>query len=296
MPLCPCRCLLMLCLLACVHLLNAAPKPAKPVVQRYQMDIVSKAKITVEKTTQAIAADTRFCYTLKRQDQEVSICFDSIKLQVQQDGKAHVDTFLSKDRLIDKVKGVDVNLAAPWYSQEAHASDEQKKQMSIFGIVLYRYQTDAEGKELARFVTVGKDSKALVDNGLIANARLFHVPFSPTKQRWTAPADINAGSGCLVHGELSYEKSKGAKDMPVRVKVAGMLSRKEFNLPGGITMKNIRYQVRGEQTYDPKAREWVAGKLEVVSEFDLSRQDQKLGSGAGTMTITLSQARCQCCD
>lgn len=272
-----------LTLLACRPFLHAEPGTAKPAVQRYQMDIVSKAKLTVQKTTQNISADTRFGYSLKRKDREVSIFFDSIKVQVQEDGKAVVDAFQSKDRLIDKVAGTDVTAAK--------ASPEQKKQLAVFGIVLYRYQTDAEGKELARFVTVGKDSKPLVDNGLIANARLFHVRFPGDKERWTCPADINAGNGCLVHGDLTYEKMKGARDAgKIRVKVSGVLTRKEFNLPGGVTMKNVRYQVAGEQTYAPAAREWLTGKLELVTAFDLSRQDQKIGSGSGTMTITLGQA------
>jgi len=59
-------------------------------------------------------------------------------------------------------------------------------------------------------------------------------------------------------------------------KVSGTLTRDEINEPDkGTTLRDVRYTVRGEQTYDPTQREWVSGKMTLDMSFTVDNGKSK---------------------
>ena len=56
-----------------------------------------------------------------------------------------------------------------------------------------------------------------------------------------------------------------------------------------VTIKNATYVVNGEETYDPRQREWVAGKMTMDITYKLWANNQDVGGTSGTMVLTFQE-------
>jgi hypothetical protein len=128
----------------------------------------------------------------------------------------------------------------------------------------------------------------LVDNGLIAGARLFHVKFPATERQWNAPNEVSMGNGGFARGTLTYAKTGTSASGQTVVKVSGTLVNNLFQPPGkSPAVKNARYVVTGKQTYDSAAGEWTSGDLSIDLSFDLEMDGKLASSAKGVMRVSL---------
>jgi hypothetical protein len=155
---------------------------------------------------------------------------------------------------------------------------------------LCRLTLDKDGKEVDRVVSSRPGAKYHVDAGQVARGTLFHPPFPKDESEWTAVATWPIGTGGLAEGKLTYKK-KGAVEKDLQtVEVAGALVSAEFKDPvEPFTSKDVRYVVRGEQTFDMARREWVSGKWTVDVSFKLISTRSPSGSAKGEMVLTFEK-------
>jgi hypothetical protein len=156
-------------------------------------------------------------------------------------------------------------------------------------VPLCKIEVDNNDKEVKRTIVAGAGAKTLVDNGLIANAVLFHPAYFTDKDEWQSDAEISMGNGGFAKGKLTYKKVPGGKGGQA-VKVTGTLSNDNFKQPGSpLVIKDVKYVVTGEQTYDSAVKEWVSGKLTLDVAMTMTVDDKTVGTSKGTMIVTLEK-------
>ncbi|OAI47222.1 hypothetical protein AYO44_09895 [Planctomycetaceae bacterium SCGC AG-212-F19] len=240
------------------------------------IDMSMKGKMT---------SDTHFGYTLQRRKNEVAVMCDGFGMKATQDGQPFFEAVLEPGKFFAKEKGEVVVDVTP---EDANPKLKAMFKDS-FGMPLCKFQVDAAGKELKKTITAGPGAKFLANNGVISNTRLFHPSFPEAKDTWTEVREVAAGGPSVAKGELTYEKPKDAKGRLVTVKVSGVLTAQGIALPGapaGVTSTG-RHSLKGEQVYDRTLKEWVSGKLTDEVAVEVFNKKEKVGSGKGTMTITL---------
>ena len=98
------------------------------------------------------------------------------------------------------------------------------------------------------------------------------------------------GNGHSVSGDLKYEKQDG-KDSAgnIIVKVQGVMSKKSVQ-QGAIEMKNIKYSITGQQSYNSTRKLWVSGTLTIKTSFDMVTQGAN-GKADGSMKLSLIESK-----
>ena len=97
------------------------------------------------------------------------------------------------------------------------------------------------------------------------------------------------GNGGFARGQLDYQKAAGAAAAKV-VKVSGTLTNDSVKQPNSpLEMKNAKYVVLGEETYDTVQKEWAAGKLTIDATFDMAEGDKVIGGAVGTMVLNFAE-------
>ena len=114
---------------------------------------------------------------------------------------------------------------------------------------------------------------------MIANTTLFHPWYAADKDEWQADMEVSTGQG-LASGKVTYTKVPGGKGGQA-VKVSGTLTAEGVKGAGGTTIKEGKYVVTGEQTYDTTRKEWVAGKLALDISFKVAKGDTPVGVRQG---------------
>ncbi|NLE58732.1 MAG: hypothetical protein GX616_10250 [Planctomycetes bacterium] len=255
--------------------------------------IARTSKITITSTVNTrtqgeghrIDAYTEVYYTWRRKGLEHVLSVDSLLVKARINGEESMNTFMSRAKLVNTEQGQTQEVSFD------EASDELKKTpRDSFDVPLCILQVDASGKETRRTVVAGAGAKSMVDNGMIANALLFHPPFPPQRKEWQADAEFSTGNGGSAQGKLTYTTVPGRG--PRRLfKVSGKCSRESFRLPDKpLTMKDVLFVVSGEQTYDPAQRAWVSGKLAVDVSFQMITDDQTTTSAKGKMTLSCEES------
>jgi hypothetical protein len=246
---------------------------------KFKVVILAELSIAKEKK---IAGETTFAYSFQQKKGELAVICDGFQVKALEDGKELLDAEFNKDRLFSKEKG---QVVADFKPANAPPKVKQMLQDS-FGTPVCKIEVDAAGKELKRTITAGEGAKSLIDHGMIANTRFFHVYFPEDQDRWTSANEVSVGNGQFAKGVLSYEKVKDpkAKDR-VTVKVSGTL--KADQLGAAPLQMKAQYVFKGEQVYDRKVKEWVWGKLSADVSIDSFKDKEKVASGSGTMTVTL---------
>lgn len=273
---------LLRCLAALALVPAAAPVGAADPAHSFEVAVKARLDMDAAGKTQKVEADTALRYTWARPPGERTLTFDSVRLRATLDGRPTADTFMSRDKLTNTEGGQTREVPAD------SAPDELKTMLrDSFGVPVAKVKVDADGKEVKREVVAGPGAKTLVDQGMIANALLFHPPYPKGRDEWTAPAEVSMGNGGFAKGDLTYKKAAGGKGGQ-RVKVSGTLANDGFQAPGSpLTLKNARYVVTGEQTYDPDRGEWVAGRLNLDVSFQLAAKDKVVIAAKGTMDVSL---------
>jgi hypothetical protein len=234
--------------------------------QKFRLTITAKLTLVLAEKPSQVEADTSFSYALRKKEGEVVVLLNALGIRAKADGEEVMDVVMDRKRIVNTSGGT--KRETPFDQAD---SEQQKLLAALFEAPLCKYEVDKSGKELKRTVTAGADAKSTLDEtGLLANVRFFHVPFPEDKESWTATTELSMGSGRYARGDLKYEKVSGRKDdRLVKVKVSGTLTNKEAKLNNGVVIKNAKYEVKGEQTYDLDKREWATGSLTVPITFEM---------------------------
>lgn len=123
-------------------------------------------------------------------------------------------------------------------------------------------------------------------HAIIETLLSIHTPIPKDVGAWEAPTQLAMGHGQTAQGTLRFEKEKGiapAIGGPIRVKVSGVL-KAEGAIVGNL-IKDGTYTVTGEQTYDPRSREWTSAKWSVAIETELANQGATIAHGRGKMLV-----------
>lgn len=110
----------------------------------------------------------------------------------------------------------------------------------------------------------------------------IHTPIPSDVGAWEAPTQLAMGHGQTARGILRFQKSKDRTADGgglIQVKVSGVL-KAEGSVVGNF-IKDGTYTVTGEQSYDPRSRQWKSARWSVVVASELA-------NAAG---ITLAHAR-----
>lgn len=225
-----------------------------------------------------IVAETEFRYTWKQDKQVRTLQVDLAQVKSTAGGQEQINARMTRTSFTDFSGGT---------TKEVKAEDgpPQLKRLltDSFGSPLCKLEVDATGKELKRTIVAGPGAKQLIDSGMIANTTLFHPWYATDQDEWEAPMEISAGF-TIVSGKVKYTKIPGGKGSQA-TKVAGTLPLDGVKGPGGLLIKNGKYTVTGEQTYDPTRGEWIDGKLTMEVSFKLHEGDKPIGSASGTMNL-----------
>lgn len=255
----------------------------QPVPTRYELRVISKLDMTVGGRMLPVTADTTVRYTWAAAGAKRVLTLDGIAAEARQGDTVRVKSVMNADEFVHRERGEAVEFRA------AEAPPEVKAVLAdTFGPPLYTLTVDAAGRETARERTARPGAADLVGDEMVANATLFHPPFpAGGANPWTAPRAVGMGDGGVASGELTYTPQPGGGPGETVVKVAGTLA-KDRHEDGPKVVRNARYVVSGTQTYSAARGGWVSGKLVMEVTFDIDVSGKSVGTGKGTMTVTLT--------
>jgi hypothetical protein len=240
----------------------------------FKVALASKLTMEVGGVKKKIDADTEYRYTWKRKGGEHTLSMDLIGLRVVVDGNEVSKTTMARRKIATVTNGE---------LKEIPFEDAPPPLKSLmqdtFETPICILEFDDAGKETKRKVVAGPGAKALVENGQIENALIFHPPFFKDKDKWDAPCSISMGNGGFVRGPLTYEKNGDA------VKVSGILTIKNQKLNGPVVAKDVRYIIKGQQKFDVKRMEWASGNLTIDVTMVLSAENQPDINSKGVIEI-----------
>jgi hypothetical protein len=260
---------------------GAAAEPAPS--RSFKFVLVSQLEMQVEGQQQNIDADTDLRYTWTRDADKRILSFDSSRVKAKVNGQETLAIFMSREKFATREQGktnvIPLDQAPPQLKTVLQES---------FGVPLCIRRVDENGREVKRDVVAPAGAKDMVDQGVLVNAMLFHPPFITGEKEWSAPAEISMGNGGIAQGELNY-KLGAANDGKVVI-VSGTISKDRYQQPNSpLTMKDAKYVVNGEQTYDTAKQDWVAGKLTMDISFALEVASETIGQAKGTIVATFSE-------
>src|SRR5262249_37241597 len=203
--------------------LGTQPLAAGEIANSFKVAIESKLVMEIARTKKKINADTDFHYTWKRKHNERTLSFDMIGLRVLDEDKEVSKTTMARREVANLING---ELKEIPFKE---APPELKSLMEdTFESPLCILEIDGTAKRTKRKVVAGPGAKALVENGQIENAMIFHPPFHKDKNKWDAPCSISMGNGGFVRGSLTYEKKEND------YLVSGALAAKNMKLTGPV--------------------------------------------------------------
>lgn len=266
--------------MAMAMLLLAIVAWGQPGMERFQLAIESEVRFTPEIGFTDIKAQSICKYALQKNEQKVVLYIESLEVSVCVDGTSTMRTKVDKNGIYSFENGrwVIPPHALPRKVQEQLEDCYAKP---ICEIIL-----DERGRELERKIVAAPLARPLIEQGMIANTRLFHVMFLPELPKWECSNEISMGYGAYARGILSYEKMPvSLQENRVRVAVRGTLIGDVET--EGMSFRNAVYEVEGEQVYDLVLREWRSGELAVDIKFDIFVYGQASGHATGAMKITM---------
>ncbi|MBI3409801.1 MAG: hypothetical protein HY040_15790 [Planctomycetes bacterium] len=249
---------------------------------RFQLTIASQLLVEAKPGVEKVSTLTNIAYTWKRKGALGTLFLDSIELQGSRDGREIMDLFLSRERVKN-------NLSGQFDEKTLKDAPPGTKAMmeDSFGNALYTIRADADGRIVEKTKVAREGAKEFIEGGTVAGAFLFHAPFVRGQERWIAPAEVTIGNGGFATGNLTYEKLANENGR-MRVKVSGLLTKDRFKPAGSpIEVKNARYEVTGEQTFDEKRQEWIDGELTFDLSFQMEANGIETASSKGIMKLRL---------
>jgi hypothetical protein len=116
----------------------------------------------------------------------------------------------------------------------------------------------------------------------------IHTPIPADVASWEAPTQLAMGHGQTAKGILRFEKEKANLAETgglVKVKVSGVL--KAEGVIVGKLIKDGSYAVTGEQSYDPRSREWTSARWAVEIQTELANQGVTVAHARGKMLVEM---------
>jgi hypothetical protein len=123
-------------------------------------------------------------------------------------------------------------------------------------------------------------------HAIIETLLSIHTPIPKDVASWEAPTQLAMGHGQTAKGSLKFEKDKAsvpASGGLIKVKVSGVL-KAEGAIVGNL-IKDGTYTVTGEQSYDPRSREWKSARWSVEIENELANQGVTVAHARGKMLV-----------
>jgi len=261
---------------------SAAGEADKELVHRFKVTIESTLDMEVGDKESHHSVETHLAYTWTRKGKERILSFDS-QLQKFKGGGGQVLEFYMSQTEYSDMEG-DKPRKLP-----IEKAPERMRKMAkeLYGVPICKIEVDENGKEVKRTSLTGKGAKGMVNNDMLANATMFHVPYFRDKDEWETDAEFNTGNGGYTKGKLKFKKNPGGNGGQ-KVEVMGTLTDGGFKFPGR-KLKNVKHIVRGEQTFDPDQGEWTSGTLNLYLAAKVTKDDQVIGTAKGSMVVTLDR-------
>ncbi len=257
-----------------------AGEPAPKVVQKSKLSLVSNIDMDLGGRKQKMLGDTSLFYQWARTGKERALNFDAADVKVVLDGNPQMDVKMNASKVVNTQGGQTV--VVPF----ADAPPELKTMLKdSFLAPICKIQIDDNGHEVKRTIVAGPGAESLIQQGMIANALLFHPPYFADKNEWEAEMTVSIGNGGYGKGKVLYKKVPGGKNGQ-NVQVSGTLTNDGYKAPGNPLTVKSKHIVVGEQTYDPTANEWIAGKLTMDVAMHMTANGQAVGAGNGVMNLT----------
>ncbi len=265
-----------------------ATTPAGPTDCRYQVTLHSTCTAKMpDGQTNEIGADASIEYTWRFRGNQAELLLHRIEDRTTLGDQPTVCSTRSREQIHAR-RGDEVIVDA---TQDTAEEPLAAMLQASFDTPLCTMILDDDGREVARQTTVDPGAKMVLDEGVIANTRLFHGPFPAEKKTWQAPAEISMGGGRLAKGTLEYtvlDRPPADRVTPpeqVAVRVTGQLAGGDDEGPAGRDL--VTYRFDGTQVYDRKQGCWISGKFDVGVRSEVSSGNDKIVAD-GTTRIEMS--------
>ena len=232
---------------------------------------------------QHIVGDTVLIYSNNRSGDKLDLILREVVVAVKLDGNTLIDMTMNAKELDNRADGSKIKLE--------EANEETKTMLTdSFTTPLAAIVLDEHGKETSRKIIAKPGAVAMVENGQVENARMFHAPFYADKKTWKSPIKMSLGNGNFASGPLTYKvKSTDSKTGNVTVEVSGKLNAK--GKQGPLDIVNAVYDVKGSQVFNPKKKDWDSAKYDIAIVFDLAQNGKTIANAKGTMKVGLKPAK-----
>ena len=236
----------------------------------------------VNGTAQKIDSRAEVDYTWAELGAARTLYLDRTFIKTAIDGKIQMHAEMSREAMTTFPDGQPKSISAATAPPELKAILED-----TFGKPLYRI--DAAAKSNNTTVLATGEARELATEGVIGQASVFHPVIPPGQTEWETGAAMEFASEGVVRGKLRYQRIPNERAGLHRVR--GTLTNPHYAPPSGkVVMKNIRYEVTGEQTYDATTRVWIDGKLSINMTYDLAMPNgAKIGAATGTQIVTFKK-------
>lgn len=267
----------------------AGESESKPVVSRtYKLSMVSSITMTSDQDSRKSEADTVLSFTVARNGQTESYTCKALFSRVKLDGRE----LQYADMAADKYATKDDN-GSLTETDLTKASAELKEMLKdYFATPLATITFDAVGKESGCTVSEKPNLKPLLQNGMLANMRLFLSAYDEKARTWREEKEFGLGKGGFVKGALALTKGEAGKDSKhsgrVDVQMSGVLTADGYKTPNGnTTVRNAKYEIAGMQTWDATLKCWIVGDLGMRVSYDVYEGENKLFTANGNMIAKL---------
>ena len=197
-------------------------------------------------------------YTNQKTEGGILISLYSLGFQHSQDGKIIEDNLMTRDTFVTRSGQRYVESTI-----EQLPSEQQELMVNGFATYLCKILQDENLNELGREI-LSDAGYNLLKEGNLASLRLVHGPYYHGTNHWFGmkrlPMPMGLSSDCL----LDYTRSTGGNS----ISITGSLEKPEAVLPyADITIRNLKCELSGEETFDEALAEYTAGKLKWHYKF-----------------------------
>ncbi len=253
--------------------------------QGFILQIGSSMDMNIEKNEQKLVTDTDLHYAWdKAEPLQRVLTLQQTGVRVMLNGQPTLNAVLNQNGTANVEGGKTRNVKV------ADAPAEVQSMLAdSYGPPLCKLTVDANGLEIKRELINKPGAQGQIDNGMVSNCVLFHAPFYADKTTWERPIEMSMGNGGFAKGTLKYTRPTQYDPAAPELQVSGTATNEKFqpkNNPA-LTIVGAKYEISGEQAFDPVLQEWTSGTLTLKVSFKLVAQEKEIGTAQGTMVCKL---------